>query len=257
MLEGRELSKHYGKRTVVNGVSYHVNPGEIVGLLGKNGAGKTTTFMISVGLIKPDSGNVYLNNVKITNLPMYKRARMGIGYLPQETSVFRGLTARQNILSVTEMTGMPRSERKSRTEELIKSLGLQKVQNNTASSLSGGEKRRLEIARALITNPSVLLLDEPFTGIDPLTVAEVKAIVVGLVQRNLGVLITDHNVRDTLSITDRAYILEDGKILASGTPLELIHNKTVCEAYLGEDFSTSLQEEIEHWKVHKIEKKAE
>ena len=248
MLEGRELTKRYGRRTVANGVSYRVEPQQIVGLLGKNGAGKTTTFMMTVGLIKPDAGEVYLNGERITDLPMYKRARMGIGYLPQETSVFRGLSARRNILAVMEMTGMPRDSQKSRLDELITSFGLEKVQKNIAASLSGGEKRRLELARALVTNPSVLLLDEPFTGIDPLAVAEVKEIVVGLVRHGIGVLITDHNVRDTLSITDRAYILEEGKILASGAPLELIDNDLVREAYLGEDISTSLQDEIEHWK---------
>jgi lipopolysaccharide export system ATP-binding protein len=252
MLEGRELTKRYGRRAVANSVSYRVEPQEIVGLLGKNGAGKTTTFMMTVGLIKPDAGDVYLNGTRITDLPMYKRARMGIGYLPQETSVFRGLTVRQNILAVLQMTETPRAEQKSRLGELIDSFGLQKVQNNIALSLSGGEKRRLELARSLVTNPSILLLDEPFTGIDPLAVAEVKEIVVSLVGRGIGVLITDHNVRDTLSITDRAYILEEGQILASGTPLELIDNKVVREAYLGEDITTSLQEEIQQWKAKKV-----
>jgi lipopolysaccharide export system ATP-binding protein len=184
---------------------------------------------------------------------MFKRARMGIGYLPQETSVFRGLSVRKNILAVLEMSSVPRASQKSRLEELINSFGLQNVQNNIASSLSGGEKRRLEIARSLVTNPAILLLDEPFTGIDPLAVAEVKEIVVALVRRKIGVLITDHNVRDTLSVTDRAYILEEGKILASGTPLELINNSVVREAYLGKDITTSLQDEIQQWKVKKAE----
>lgn len=237
MLEVKGLEKTYGRRKVVDKVSFNIGQGEVVGLLGKNGAGKTTSFRITVGMIKPDAGQVILNDEDISALPMYKRARKGIGYLAQEPSIFRGLTSRKNLLATLEATSLTRKERNAKADKLIADFGLEKVENSIADTLSGGERRRLEIARALTTNPRLILLDEPFTGVDPIAISDLKSLILDLQKKNISVLITDHNVRDTLIITDRAYILEDGKILASGTPEELVSNETVRKSYLGEDFS--------------------
>lgn len=247
MLAAENLSKRYGRRLVVEGVSFAVGNGEIVGLLGKNGAGKTTTFRMTMGVIEPLGGKVTLDGVDVTKYPMYKRARMGIGYLPQDSSVFRGLTVQENVMAILEIVEPSREVRKERAAQLLRELGIEKLADSLASTLSGGERRRLEIARALVPKPKILLLDEPFTGIDPIAVGDVKELVVGLVRRDISILITDHNVRDTLSITDRAYIMEEGKILASGTPRELVENQVVRDAYFGEGVSSSLSEEIDRW----------
>jgi lipopolysaccharide export system ATP-binding protein len=252
VLETAGLTKHYGKRRVVDNVSFTVGKGEVVGLLGKNGAGKTTSFRMTMGMIRPDAGTVRLLGEDVSNLPMYKRARLGMGYLAQEKSVFRGLTTRQNLLATLEATDLARRERKARAEELIKDFGLSKVADSYADTLSGGECRRLEIARALTTNPKIILLDEPFTGIDPIAISELKTLVLGLVEKGISILITDHNVRDTLVITDRAYIMEEGKTLASGTPEELVANELVRKAYLGEDFSSEFLIEKRKRKENKV-----
>jgi lipopolysaccharide export system ATP-binding protein len=248
MLVGEKLTKRYGKKLAVDRVSFQVGKGEIVGLLGKNGAGKTTTFRMTVGVIPPNSGKVVLDGVDVTRYPMYKRARLGIGYLPQDSSVFRGLTVYQNLMAILQVVERDSAVRKDRARQLLEELGIEKLSGRISASLSGGERRRLEIARALVAKPKILLLDEPFTGIDPIAVGDVKDLVVGLVKRDISILITDHNVRDTLSITDRAYILEDGRILASGTSAELVENKAVLKAYLGEGVEAPLSEEIDRWR---------
>lgn len=235
-LEANSLVKQYKKRKVVDKVSLNVQQGEIVGLLGPNGAGKTTTFYMVVGLIKPDEGNVMLNGEEITKNAMYKRAQKGIGYLPQEASVFRELTVEDNIKAVLEMTNMPKAEQKAKTEELISEFGLEKVRKNLGKVLSGGERRRCEIARALAVDPKFILLDEPFAGVDPIAVEDIQDIVRKLIEKNIGVLITDHNVHETLSIVDRAYLLFEGKILKSGTAQELADDELVRKVYLGKNF---------------------
>ena len=235
-LRTENLVKKYRKRAVVNGVSLTVTRGETVGLLGPNGAGKTTTFNQIVGFIRPDSGDVFMDATPIGNLPMYKRCRLGIGYLPQESSVFRKMTVSDNLMSILETMGLPRRERKKRLAELLDQLGLEKVSDQKAYTLSGGERRRVEIARALVTRPSFLLLDEPFAGIDPIAVDDIQGIIRRLKGMGLGILITDHNVRETLEITDRAYIMFDGRILISGSASELAENPEAREIYLGEKF---------------------
>ncbi len=228
--------KKYGKRTVVNNVSLEVNKGEVVGLLGPNGAGKTTTFYMIVGFIKPFSGNVYLDDTNITDLPMYKRAKMGIGYLPQEASVFRKLSVEDNILSVLEMTQLSKKEQKMKTEQLLEEFSLTHIRKSKGIQLSGGERRRTEIARALAIDPAFILLDEPFAGVDPIAVEDIQGIVTKLKDKNIGVLITDHNVHETLSITNRAYLLYEGRVLEAGTAEDLANNEEVREKYLGKNF---------------------
>lgn len=232
----QEIKKSYKGRDVVKGVTVEVNQGEIVGLLGPNGAGKTTSFYMIVGLVKPDSGKVFLDEVDITNAPMYKRSQMGIGYLPQEVSVFRKLSVEDNIMAILELTDLNKEERKNRLEQLLNEFSLQHVRKNLGNRLSGGEKRRTEIARALATNPKFVLLDEPFAGVDPIAVEDIQSIVSELKQRNIGILITDHNVQETLSITDRAYLLFEGNILKSGTASELADDEQVRKVYLGQNF---------------------
>lgn len=230
------LIKFYGKRKVVDNVSIEVSRGEIVGLLGPNGAGKTTTFYMVVGFIKPTEGNVYLNQTEITDLPMYKRARLGVGYLPQEPSVFRKLSVENNLKAVLELSHYKPAEQKERLETLISEFGLEKVRHNVGDSLSGGERRRTEIARALATDPKFILLDEPFAGIDPIAVEDIQQIVATLKNKNIGILITDHNVQETLSITDRAYLMFEGRILKAGTAEELAADPMVRKVYLGQNF---------------------
>jgi lipopolysaccharide export system ATP-binding protein len=232
----RDLLKVYGKRTVVNHVSFHVQQGEIVGLLGPNGAGKTTSFYQVVGLVKPDEGQIFLNDINITKLPMYKRAQMGIGYLPQEASVFRKLSVEDNIAAVLEMTKLSRREQKIKLEELLDELRLQHVRKSNGDVLSGGERRRTEIARALAVGPKFMLLDEPFAGIDPIAVEDIQFIVTRLRYKNIGILITDHNVNETLSICDRAYLLIEGKIFKHGSAEELAEDEHVRRLYLGRNF---------------------
>jgi len=230
------LVKHYGSRTVVNHVSIEVRQGEIVGLLGPNGAGKTTTFYMTVGLIKPDEGEVFLDNTNITRLPMYKRAQMGIGYLPQEASIFRKLSVEDNILSVLEMRSLPSRQRREKLESLLREFRLEHVRKSNGDVLSGGERRRTEIARALAVDPKFILLDEPFAGIDPIAVEDIQSIVAKLKYKNIGILITDHNVTETLSICDRAYLLIEGKIFKHGTAEELAEDDQVKRLYLGRNF---------------------
>ena len=230
------LIKRYKSRTVVNNVSVHVKQGEIVGLLGPNGAGKTTTFYMVVGLIRPDEGSVYLNDINITILPMYKRAQMGIGYLPQEASVFRQLSVEDNIMAVLEMTKLTKGERLRKQEELLDEFNLHHVRKNNGDSLSGGERRRTEIARALAVDPKFILLDEPFAGVDPIAVEDIQTVVAKLKYKNIGILITDHNVNETLSICDRAYLLIEGKIYKHGTAEELADDDEVKRLYLGTNF---------------------
>ena len=230
------LVKRYGKRTVVNDVSINVRQGEIVGLLGPNGAGKTTSFYMTTGLIIPNAGHIYLDDKEITKYPVYKRARAGVGYLPQEASVFRKLSVEDNIMAVLEMTGRPREYQLQKLESLIKELRLEKVRKNLGDRLSGGERRRTEIARCLAIDPKFIMLDEPFAGVDPIAVEDIQHIVWQLKYRNIGILITDHNVHETLSITDRAYLLFEGRILFKGSPEELAANPIVKEKYLGRDF---------------------
>lgn len=230
------ISKAYSGRSVVNEVSIEVNQGEIVGLLGPNGAGKTTSFYMIVGLVKPDKGTIFLDQIEITKLPMYKRAQMGIGYLPQEVSVFRKLSVEDNIMAILEMSNLKKSERKIRLEKLLQEFSLTHVRKILGDRLSGGEKRRTEIARALATNPKFILLDEPFAGVDPIAVEDIQSIISELKSRNIGILITDHNVQETLSITDRAYLLFEGKILKSGTAEELSNDDQVRKVYLGQKF---------------------
>ena len=231
-----DLSKSYRGRKVVDGVSLKISPGEVVGLLGPNGAGKTTTFHLLVGLTRPDSGRVMLNGTDLTDFPMYLRARNGLGYLPQEASVFRKLSVEENILAVLETLPMEGSERRERLEELLELMGLTHLRRHRADTLSGGERRRVEIARALVLSPSFILLDEPFSGIDPVTVLDIQKIVGDLKERRIGVLVTDHNVRETLRVTDRAYIIHNGRIFRSGTPQELSSDPEVRRIYLGEQF---------------------
>ena len=232
----KDLVKRYGKRTVVNHVSFEVKQGEIVGLLGPNGAGKTTSFYQVVGLVKPDEGKVFLNDEDITKLPMYKRAKMGIGYLPQEASIFRKLTVEDNIKAVLEMTNLSRQQQRDKVESLLNEFRLQHVRKSNGDVLSGGERRRTEIARALAVDPKFILLDEPFAGIDPIAVEDIQAIVAKLKYKNIGILITDHNVTETLSICDRAYLLIDGKIYKHGTAEELAGDDEVKRLYLGRNF---------------------
>ena len=231
-----EIKKSYKGRNVVKGVTVEVNQGEIVGLLGPNGAGKTTSFYMIVGLVKPDAGKVFLDDTDITSFPMYKRSQMGIGYLPQEVSVFRKLSVEDNIMAILEMTDLNKKERKERLEQLLDEFSLHHVRKNLGNRLSGGEKRRTEIARALATNPKFVLLDEPFAGVDPIAVEDIQSIVSELKDRNIGILITDHNVQETLSITDRAYLLFEGNILKSGTASELAADEQVRKVYLGQNF---------------------
>ena len=236
VLRTENLVKIYGKRTVADGVSINVRQGEIVGLLGPNGAGKTTSFYMTTGLVVPNAGKVFLDDEDITNYPVYKRARAGIGYLPQEASVFRKMTVEDNIMSVLEMTRLTRDERKEKLESLIAEFRLQKVRRNTGDRLSGGERRRTEIARCLAINPKFIMLDEPFAGVDPIAVEDIQHIVWQLKYRNIGILITDHNVHETLNIADRAYLLFEGRILFQGKPEELAENRIVRENYLGSAF---------------------
>ncbi len=230
------LVKKYGKRTVVNHVSIDVTQGEIVGLLGPNGAGKTTTFYMTVGLIQPNEGQIFLNDLNITGFPVYKRAQNGIGYLAQEASVFRKLSVEDNIRAVLQMTNMTKEEQRDKLESLISEFRLQKVRRNLGDQLSGGERRRTEIARCLAINPSFIMLDEPFAGVDPIAVEDIQSIVYKLKDKNIGILITDHNAQETLRITDRAYLLFEGRILFQGTSEELAENPVVREKYLGRDF---------------------
>lgn len=236
ILRAEHLIKKYKQRTVVNDVSFSVSQGEIVGLLGPNGAGKTTSFYMIVGLIKPNEGTIFLDEQDITKDPMYRRAQKGIGYLAQEASVFRKLSVEDNIMAILEMTSMNKEERHEKLEELISEFSLHKVRKNRGDLLSGGERRRTEIARALAASPNFILLDEPFAGVDPIAVEEIQTIVAKLKQKNIGILITDHNVQETLSITDRAYLLFEGKILESGTPEVLAANEMVRRVYLGSNF---------------------
>ena len=235
-LQTRELTKSYGGRTVVQGVSLDVASGEVVGLLGPNGAGKTTTFYMTVGLTTPDAGRVILDGEDVTDDPMYVRARKGIGYLPQEPSIFRGLTVEQNILAILETLDLSQGERRQRLEELLGELNLTPLAKAPAYTLSGGERRRAEITRALVVSPRFMLLDEPFAGIDPIAVTDIQKIIFHLKERDIGLLVTDHNVRETLRITDRAYIVHDGAIFRSGTPASLAADEDVRRIYLGADF---------------------
>ena len=230
------LVKRYKKRTVVDHVSVEVNQGEIVGLLGPNGAGKTTTFYMTVGLIRPNEGDVFLDDLNITKLPMYRRAKLGIGYLAQEASVFRKLSVEDNIKAILELTGVSKQQQKERLEDLLNEFSLQHIRTNRGDFLSGGERRRTEIARALASDPKFILLDEPFAVVDPIAVEDIQSIVAKLKDRNIGILITDHNVHETLNITDRAYLLYEGKILKSGTAEELASDETVRRVYLGQNF---------------------
>ena len=235
-LRSENIVKIYGRKEIVKEVSIEVNKGEIVGLLGPNGAGKTTSFYMIVGLIKPNSGKVFFDGDDISNLPMYKRSQLGIGYLAQEESIFRKMTVEDNLLSVLEMTNLNKSEQKQKCEDLLDEFGLQKIRKNIGRLLSGGERRRTEIARCLATDPSFILLDEPFAGVDPIAVEDIQDIVSKLKEKNIGILITDHNVHETLSITDRAYLLYEGQILKSGTSEELVSDEEVRKLYLGRNF---------------------
>ncbi|MDP9422014.1 MAG: LPS export ABC transporter ATP-binding protein [Pseudomonadota bacterium] len=236
-LEVRSIAKSYDKRAVLHDVSLHVERGEVVGLLGPNGAGKTTSFYSVMGLVRPDAGRIFLDGRDITQLPMYRRAILGLGYLPQETSIFRGLTVEQNIMAVLEVDEPDREARAERLEQLLREFGLTHLRDSPAMALSGGERRRCEIARALAAEPSIMLLDEPFAGIDPISIADIRELVKELKQRDIGVLITDHNVRETLDIVDRACIIYDGQVLFEGTPQALVADENVRRLYLGESFA--------------------
>lgn len=236
LLQARGLWKTYGKRPVVRDVAVNVQGGEVVGLLGPNGAGKTTTFSIIVGLIRPDKGEVRYNDEDISGLPMHKRARKGVTYLPQEPSVFRKLTVAENVMAILETTGLPKSRREARLAELLDELSIGHLADNRADSLSGGERRRVEITRALVMSPAFMLLDEPFAGIDPLSVVDIQDIIRQLRERGIGILVTDHNVRETLTICDRAYIISDGSVFEEGTPEEIMASRRARELYLGERF---------------------
>lgn len=231
-----KLVKIYSGRRVVNSVSLDIEESSVVGLLGPNGAGKTTTFYMAIGMIKPDEGKVFLDNEEITGYPMYLRARKGVGYLPQETSIFRKLSVKQNILAILETLSMTKSEQEDRADMLLEELGIKHLSEQRANLLSGGERRRLEISRALATNPSFILLDEPFAGIDPLAVKDIKNIIEHLTKRRIGILISDHNVRETLEVCDKAYILNDGKIIESGSPEKIASSETARRIYLGDEF---------------------
>jgi len=235
-IQAFDLVKQYGQRTVVNGISLHASCGEIVGLLGPNGAGKTTTFYMVVGLVRPNAGVISFRGEAITRMPVYRRARLGLGYLAQEASIFRKLTVEENVLAILETLPLNRAERIERAEELLASLGLIKVAKQRAYTLSGGERRKLEIARALVRKPAILMLDEPFSGVDPLAVHDIQEIVKGLRSRGLGIIVTDHNVRETLSIVDRAYLLYDGQILCEGPSDFLVQDETARRLYLGKNF---------------------
>ncbi|NNF05934.1 MAG: LPS export ABC transporter ATP-binding protein [Candidatus Eisenbacteria bacterium] len=235
-LRAENLERYYGKLHVVKGVSVEVNPGEVVGLLGPNGAGKTTTFYMIVGFLKANSGSIYLGERNITRMAMYQRARLGMGYLPQDASVFRKLSVRENIMAILQTLGIPKKEQVARLDRLLAELDIAKLADRKGYNLSGGERRRVEITRALVTEPKFLLLDEPFVGIDPIAVAEIQEIILRLKERGLGILITDHSVRETLRTTDRAYILFEGKIILSGTSEELAENPMARKVYLGERF---------------------
>ena len=236
-LEVRSIAKAYDRRAVLHDVSLNVSRGEVVGLLGPNGAGKTTCFYSVMGLVKPDSGRIFLDGQDITDLPMYRRAILGLGYLPQETSIFRGMTVEQNIVAVLEVAEPDRAARRARLEKLLTEFGLTKLRDAPAMALSGGERRRCEIARALAAEPSIMLLDEPFAGIDPISISDIRDLVIELKQREIGVLITDHNVRETLDIVDRACIIYDGQVLFQGTPQALVADHEVRRLYLGESFA--------------------
>src|SRR3989344_2725736 len=236
LLETKSLQKAYGGRNVVNGVDLLINPGEIVGLLGPNGAGKTTTFYMVTGIVKPDSGSILFDHRDISQYPMHKRAQLGIGYLSQEPSVFRKLTVEENIMAILETLDLPREERERRLEELLKELGIAHLRKSRAFTLSGGERRRLEITRALVTHPLCILLDEPFSGIDPIAVSECQELIRELRDKGIGILLTDHNVREALAITDRAYITAEGRILISGTKEQLVASSEARRFYLGEQF---------------------
>lgn len=236
LLKSNALVKQYGAKRVVNEVTVSVNTGEIVGLLGPNGAGKTTTFYMFVGLVQPDQGDIFLEDETITHLPMYKRARKGLGYLPQEASVFRDLSVEDNIKAILEMTKLSAKDQKDKLEQLIEEFSLGRVRKNLGKLLSGGERRRTEIARALATDPHFILLDEPFAGVDPIAVEDIQSIIYKLKSKNIGILITDHNVQETLSITDRAYLLFEGKLLKQGTAEELAEDEMVRKVYLGQNF---------------------
>lgn len=244
ILRSENLLKKYGSRIVANNVSVQVAQGEIVGLLGPNGAGKTTTFYMIVGLIKPNAGQIFLDDKDITKLPMYRRAKLGLGYLAQEASVFRTLTVEENIMAVLEMTDLPKKEQKEKMEQLMEEFSLTHVRKNKGMVLSGGERRRTEIARSLAVDPNFVLLDEPFAGVDPIAVEEIQTIVARLKRKNIGILITDHNVNETLSITDRAYLLFEGRILKSGTAEELAADEQVRKVYLGKYFELKRKEII-------------
>jgi lipopolysaccharide export system ATP-binding protein len=241
-LRTAEICKAYGGRRVVDGVSVYVEQGEVVGLLGPNGAGKTTSFYIIVGLVSPDAGKVMLDDVDLTNLPMYQRARRGISYLPQEPSVFRKMSVEENLMAILETLPIPQRERRERMFRLIEQLGLEKVRENQGYMLSGGERRRLEIARSLVIEPSFLLLDEPFSGIDPIQVLELQKIIADLKREGIGILVTDHNVRETLAVTDRAYIINNGKIFRTGSPLTLQRDAEVRRVYLGDNFQMGFED---------------
>ena len=232
----RNLVKSYGGRNVVKSVNLDLKSGDVVGLLGPNGAGKTTTFYMTVGMVKPDDGQVFLDDEEITDYPMYLRARKGVGYLPQETSIFRKLTVKQNVLAILEILPISGSEREERAEMLLDELGIKHLSDQKAHLLSGGEKRRLEISRSLATNPSFILLDEPFAGIDPLAINDIKNIIGHLKRRGIGILISDHNVRDTLGVCDEAYILHEGQIIESGSPEKIASSKAAIRVYLGDEF---------------------
>lgn len=236
LLKTNDLTKSYGGRRVVDNIEIHIQKGEVVGLLGPNGAGKTTTFYMVVGLIAPDKGSIIFDNRDITKLPMHQRARRGIGYLSQEPSIFQKLTVEENIMAILQTQSLPKPERRKRLNELLDELNISYLAKSKAYLLSGGERRRLEITRALVTNPAFILLDEPFSGVDPIAVADVQQIIANLKSRGLGILLTDHNVRETLSITDRSYIMAEGKILISGTADELINDPQARKIYLGEKF---------------------
>jgi len=236
LLETKDLVKRYSGRAVVNHVSLVVNQGEIVGLLGRNGAGKTTTFRMIIGMISPNEGKVIFDGVDITNIPMYQRARRGMGYLSQEPSVFQRLSVRDNLLAVLETMNLSKRQREERAEQLLEQFGLLHIADHEARTLSGGEKRKLEIARALITNPTMILLDEPFSGVDPITVEDLQQEIIKLKNRGISILLTDHNVRETLNVTDRSYIIDNGKVLREGTPKELVTDELVRRTYLGHTF---------------------
>lgn len=236
-LETRNLVKTYAKRTVVKGVSFYLESGEVIGLLGANGAGKTTSFYMVVGVVRPNGGEILLDDKSITRYPMYQRARLGVGYLPQEASIFRKLTVEENLLAILETMPISKTERLKRTDQLLEELNIQHIRKNKGMTLSGGERRRVEIARALVTNPSFILLDEPFAGVDPIAVLDIQEVIRELARRDIGVLITDHNVRETLGITDRAYIMNNGEILVDGTPEFIVNNELARDVYLGDNFS--------------------